>query len=120
MKKLEICVLAENTPKILEILKQNDVNALTVTESLGRGSSERPWMGGPKGHEIEFNVVNTITTIIKDSQVEEIIQFVIDSGSTSSSSGGKIFISSIDDVVDVHTKQRGVKAIFENTHVGKN
>lgn len=114
MKRLDAFIPINNTPKVLDILKQNNIKGLTVTESLGRGSGERPWMGGSTGHEVDFNVINTITIIIDDSQVEKVTKLIMDSGSTGSPGDGKIFISPIDDAVDIHTKQYGVKAIFEN------
>ena len=109
MKRLDAFISIENTPKVLATLKQNNVKGLTVTESLGRGSGERPWIGGPNGHEVEFNVTSVITIIIEDSQVEKVIQFIIDSERVGSPGDGKIFISSIDDTVDIHTKQHGLK-----------
>lgn len=107
MKRIDAFIQADNSSKVLTALKREGFEGLTITQSLGRGSSERPWIGGHEGRQIEFNAVDTITIIVEDSKVDNLVQIIIDSGDNGSPGDGKIFISSIDDAIDIHTNKRG-------------
>lgn len=111
MKRIDAFILVDNLPKILSALEQKGFDGLTVTKSLGRGSGERPWVGGAKGHKIEFNVINTLTIMVEDSKAENVVQIIIESGKTGSPGDGMIFTSSIDDAIDIHTNRRGDLAL---------
>jgi nitrogen regulatory protein P-II 1 len=111
MKRIDAFVQVDNSPKIMKALKQKGFEGLTITQSLGRGAAERPWIGGHEGREIEFNAVDTLTIIVEDSKVENAVQTIAESGKSGSPGDGKIFISSIDDALDIHTNKRGEEAI---------
>ena len=73
MKRIEAIIQSEKQKQVIDILSKSGIGGLTVTQSLGRGAGERPRIGGPKGDEIQFNSVDTIVTVVDDSQVEQIV-----------------------------------------------
>ncbi|MDQ4023797.1 MAG: P-II family nitrogen regulator, partial [Thermoproteota archaeon] len=59
----------------------------------------------------EFSVRSNIVTIVDDSQVDKVINTILDTVSTGSTGDGKIFISSISEAIDIGTKKRGEVAV---------
>jgi nitrogen regulatory protein P-II 1 len=49
--------------------------------------------------------------VIEDSQVEKVVNTILATVSTGSAGDGKIFISSVNDAVDIGTKRHGEAAI---------
>ncbi len=49
--------------------------------------------------------------VVDDSMVDEIVSIITDTAHTGSSGDGKIFVFTIDEIVDIHTKQKGVEYI---------
>jgi len=50
-------------------------------------------------------------TVVDDSVVDAVVSAITDAASTASKGDGKIFISSIDEVVDIGSKQKGTQAL---------
>jgi nitrogen regulatory protein P-II 1 len=60
----------------------------------------------------EFSVRSNIVTIVEDSQVDKVINTILDTVSTGSTGDGKIFISPISEAIDIGTKKRGEVAVL--------
>ena len=60
---------------------------------------------------IEFNVNLTIPVVVSDALVEEIENILLESVSTGRAGVGKIFVSEIDEAVDIDSGIRGEEAI---------
>lgn len=50
-------------------------------------------------------------TVVDDSLVDKVISAIIDAAGTGSAGDGKIFVTTIDDAIDIGSKQKGVHAI---------
>ena len=111
MKKIEAVIQSDRQKAVIDSIIATGVGGLTVTRSLGRGAGERPRIGGDKGEEIQYNAVDTIVTIVDDSKVESVLSAIMESGYTGTKGDGKIFISTVDDVVDIFSKEKGIKAL---------
>ena len=59
----------------------------------------------------EFSVRANVLTVVADSQVEKVVNTILDTVSTGSAGDGKIFISPVSDAADIGTKKRGESAI---------
>ena len=46
-----------------------------------------------------------------DSIVDKVISAIIDAAGTGSAGDGKIFITTVDDAIDIGSKQKGIHAI---------
>ncbi len=53
------------------------------------------------------NQSNTLVTIVDDSKVDSVVSAITDAASTGTKGDGKIFISPIDEAVDIATKAKG-------------
>jgi len=111
MKKIEAVIQNDKQKAVIDALVNQGVGGLTVTRSLGRGSGERPRIGGKKGEEIQYNAVDTIVTVVDDSQVDSIVSAISQAAYSGKKGDGKIFVSTIDNVFDIFTKEKNSKAI---------
>jgi len=66
---------------------------------------------GARSYTAEFNTKNYVFTVVDDSLVDKVISAIIDAAGTGSAGDGKIFVTTIDDAIDIGSKQKGVHAI---------
>ena len=111
MKKIEAVIQNDKQKAVIDALVSQGVGGLTVTRSLGRGAGERPRIGGKKGEEIQYNAVDTIVTVVDDSKVDSIVSAISKAAYSGSKGDGKIFVSTIDNVFDIFTKEKNSKAL---------
>jgi nitrogen regulatory protein P-II 1 len=110
MKKIEAVVPAARLDKAFAALKELDLGGYTYYDTKGRGQIPRPEMQSGRGtgtYRPEYNVNTTITVVTKDSMVNKVIDKILQSTSTGLAGEGKIFVSDVDDAVDIGTKKRG-------------
>ncbi|MGI9566776.1 MAG: P-II family nitrogen regulator [Nitrosopumilus sp.] len=111
MKRIEAVVLPSKEKEIVDALQKTGIGGLTVTLGKGRGKGPRNVKPGLGRYIERYNDVLTFFIVVEDSKVDEVVSIITDAAHTGSLGDGKIFISSIDDVVDIATKQKGEKYI---------
>ncbi|MDC8437788.1 MAG: P-II family nitrogen regulator, partial [Candidatus Nitrosotenuis sp.] len=57
--------------------------------------------------QAEYNNLVTIIPIVDESQVDHVVDAILDAANTGSNGDGKIFISTIDETVDIQTRRKG-------------
>ena len=112
MKKVEAIIKPFKPDEVREALSEIGVLGLTITEVKG--------FGRQKGHTelyrgaeylIDFVPKVKIETVIEDEQLEDVLQTIQQSAQTGKIGDGKIFVSTIDQVVRIRTGERGSQAI---------
>jgi nitrogen regulatory protein P-II 1 len=114
MKRIEAIVASERVLAVNEALKNAGVGGCTILDAKGRGKGEKPVVETGRGtgrYTSEFSVRSDIVIIVDDSDVDKVIKTIVDTVSTGSAGDGKIFISQINEAVDIGTKKRGQTAI---------
>lgn len=114
MKKIEAVVPSARLDKAFAALKELDLGGFTYYDSKGQGQIPRPEIHSGRGtgtYRPEFNVNSTIVIVAKDSMVNEVVDKILQSTSTGLAGEGKIFISDVDEAVDIGSKQRGEGAL---------
>jgi len=115
LKRIDIHTKAEHVRPIADVLKKIGVGGVTVVQIRGRGSSEVPIVTGLRGTAkfvADFNSRNLIYTVVDDSKAEEVISTILDTIESNGEKGmGKIFVTSVDDAIDLGTKVRGNQAL---------
>ena len=109
MKRIEAFIRTDMQNAVVNSLTSVGVGGLTVTKSQGRGSGERPEIQGGRGttrYVAEYNNVITVVTVVDDSKVDSVINAITDTASTGKKGDGKIFISTVDESVDITTKKK--------------
>ncbi|MBI3586392.1 MAG: P-II family nitrogen regulator [Ignavibacteriales bacterium] len=112
MKKIEAIIRPFKLDDVREALSEIGVRGMTLTEVKGYGRQ--------KGHtevyrgseyKIDFLPKIKIEIIAKDSLVENIVSTIIKAAKTGQVGDGKIFVSSVEDVIRVRTEESGEDAI---------
>lgn len=114
MKKIEAIVPHGRVDRTFEGLKQLGLGGLTYFESKGRGQAPRPKVHGGRGTTSftpEFNINALLVLVVGDSMADKVIENIVSNTSTGLAGEGKIFVSKIDDAVDIGSKTRGEAAI---------
>jgi nitrogen regulatory protein P-II 1 len=111
MKKIEAIVSTSKEKYVVDALQKTGIGGLTITSGKGRGKGPRNVKPGLGRYIERYNEVLTIVIVVDDPKVDEITSIITDASHTGSLGDGKIFISTIDEIVDISTKQKGVKYI---------
>jgi len=114
MKRIEAFVQTDKTSLVVDAIKKHGAKGLTVFSGKGQGRGERPMVESSRGTRrqvAEYNDVDSIVTIVEESKAEAIITAIINAAGTGSKGDGKIFVSTVDDVIDIGSKQKGPNAL---------
>lgn len=111
MKRIEAVIQNDKQKDVIDSIIKTGVGGLTVTRSLGRGAGERPRIGGPDGEEIQYNAVDTIVTVVDDSRVDSVLSAILEAGYSGTKGDGKIFVSDVNEVIDIFSKEKGKNAL---------
>lgn len=112
MTKIEAIVRPEKVEEIIEALGSFGHSGLTKINVEGHGKQKglvEHFRG--KEYKLPFIAKTKVEIVVKDSDVEKIIDTICEISNTGKIGDGKIFISEIKDVVRVRTKERGEKAL---------
>jgi len=109
MKRIEAFVPNIKRSAVVEAVIKAGAGGVTLVESRGKGSSERPRVGGARGtarYIAEYNRIDTITTIVDDSKVDSVAKAIMEAAHTGSKGDGKIFVVPVEESYDIATKQK--------------
>jgi len=109
MKRIEAIVKADKLDLVVNALGTIGVGGLTVTKSQGRGAGKRPDVSGSRGtatYVAPYNTTSTVVTVVDDSKVDSVISAINNAASTGTKGDGKIFITRVDEAVDIATKAK--------------
>jgi len=119
MKKIEAIVRRERFEQVDAALKAIGINGLTVEEVKGRGRTRMVttiYSRGVWTKEDEYIRHYKIEILVGDNEANRVINAIMSSASTGAAGDGKIFVTSVDEVVDIGSKQSGEQAIdIENS-----
>ncbi|HEY7735056.1 MAG TPA: P-II family nitrogen regulator [Nitrososphaera sp.] len=114
MKRIEAVIPSARLDKAFAALKELNLGGLTYYDTKGQGQIPRQEIHSGRGtgtYRPEFNVNATIVIVTKDSMVTKVIEKIFESASSGLAGEGKIFVSDVDDAVDIGSKQRGEQAL---------
>ncbi len=114
MKRVEAVIVTEKCSAVIDALKKIGVGGITFVDGKGRGAGQREAIHGSRGTTRfvpEFHPRTSLMTVVDDSEVEAVISAITNAAGTGSKGDGKIFIFSVEDVVDIGTKKRGNDAL---------
>jgi nitrogen regulatory protein P-II 1 len=114
MKEIGIYVIADDLPKVMDILRKRKVGGLCFYEIDGRGRTKREevpemvrsYMTGKKIAP-EFVKRTKVETVVTDSSVKEIVEDIITNLGSESNPRGMIFVKEVSNAYEIGTKQSG-------------
>ena len=112
MKKIEAIVKPFKLDEVREALSELGVTGLTVTEVKG--------FGRQKGHTelyrgaeyvVDFLPKVKVEVVLADSMVERAIEAIVKAARTGKIGEGKIFVTTVDQVIRIRTGESGEAAV---------
>ena len=112
MKKIEAIIKPFKLDEVKEALHDIGLQGITVIEAKG--------FGRQKGHTelyrgaeyvVDFLPKVKIELVLEDSLVERAIEAILQVAATGRIGDGKIFVSTIDEVIRIRTGETGIDAI---------
>ncbi len=112
MKKIEAIIRPEKLEDVQAALDEQGFHGMTASEVKGRGEQRGivlQWRAGD--YRVEFLPKVKLEIIVEDEEAEQVVDLVCEEASTGKEGDGKIFISPVEDVVRVRTRERGGEAL---------
>ena len=112
MKKIEAIVRPHKMDDVREALHEAGVLGMTITEVKGIGR-QKGHTETYRGSEYEINFVPKVKLeiVVPDNVLQKAISIIIKSSKTGEVGDGKIFVSTIEDVIRVRTEESGESAL---------
>lgn len=104
MKQIEAIVQPEIRDKVVKAIKKTGVGGITVSHAQGQGAADPPLVG-------QYFSKERIVTVVDDSKVDDILNSIAQVACTGTKGDGKVFVTNVEDALDICTKERGAKAI---------
>lgn len=112
MKKIEAVIKPFKLEDVKDALAEAGVTGMTVSDVKGYGRQQghsELYRGAE--YVVDFLPKIKIDLVVKDEMVETVINAIVNSAKTGKIGDGKIFVSSLDEVVRIRTEERGNEAV---------
>lgn len=112
MKRIVAIVRPEKLEPLKEALFAANISGMTISQVSGCGN-QHGWKEYFRGTEVILNMVPKVRfeIVTEDDETEEIVKIILDTARTGEVGDGKLFISSIDEVIRIRTGERGSSAV---------
>ena len=112
MKKIEAIVRPEKLEPLKDALFKEKIKGMTISQVQGCGN-QLGFKEFYRGSEVLINMLSKIKfeIVVDSKQVDEIIDVIVNVSQTGEPGDGKIFVTSLDDIVRIRTNERVVAAI---------
>ncbi len=112
LKKIEAIIRQEKLDEVRIALEAEGFVGMTVTEVKGRGSQKGitlEWRAGQ--YRVEFLPKLKIELVVDAFDAERAIKAIEEAARTGKAGDGKIFVSTVDNIIRIRTGERGRKAL---------
>ncbi|ADQ07854.1 nitrogen regulatory protein P-II [Caldicellulosiruptor kronotskyensis 2002] len=112
MKKIECIIRPEKLEEVKDALNQLGIKGMTVSQVMGCGL-QKGRTEYYRGVEININLLPKvkIELIVKDSEVDRIVDTIVKVARSGKIGDGKIFIYNVENAVRIRTGEQGETAI---------
>ena len=112
MKKIEVIIKPFKLEDVKDALVEIGITGMSVydVKGYGRQQGHSELYRGAE-YVVDFLPKIKIDIVVKDDMVESVINAIVGSAKTGKIGDGKIFVSSLDEVVRIRTEERGSEAV---------
>ncbi len=112
MKKIEAVIKPFKLDEVKDALQELGVKGLTVTEvkGFGRQRGHTEVFRGVE-YQVDFVPKVKIEIVVDEDMAAEVVDAIAESAATGKIGDGKIFVSTLDEVIRIRTGERGATAI---------
>ncbi|HMN25833.1 MAG: P-II family nitrogen regulator [Ignavibacteriaceae bacterium] len=110
MKEIKAIIRPFKLLKVIEALQQiKTLPGVTISEIIGFGKEE------PKDSILNENVFyvprTKLEVVVEDKIADEVVNVIQQAAFTGNPGDGKIFITTVDDVIKIRTNEHGIAAV---------
>jgi nitrogen regulatory protein P-II 1 len=112
VKKIEAIIRPEKLDEVRRALEASGYPGITITQIEGHGKQKgvtRQWRG--EVYKVDLLPKAKIEIVASDKDQEKILSAIQKVAGTGSVGDGKIFVSTVDEVLRIRTGERGEKAL---------
>ena len=112
MKRVVAIVRPEKMEALKQALFAADVSGMTITQVHGCGN-QHGWKEYYRGSEVLVNMVQKVKfeLVVDDDAVPGLVDLICDVAATGEVGDGKVFISPVEEVVRIRTRESGPSAV---------
>ena len=112
MRRIIAIVRPEKLEPLKEALFAADVSGMTIAQVMGCGN-QHGWSEYFRGTEVLLNMLPKVKfeLVVEDSAVEELVELICETAATGEVGDGKVFVSPVEEVIRIRTRERGKQAI---------
>jgi nitrogen regulatory protein P-II 1 len=113
MKKIECFIRPEKVQPVKDALTEKGIKGMSIYQVKGRGNQGGIWVTGRSGkYCVQWIDKIKLEIVLSDNtNVEEIVNIIIEKARTGKPGDGKIFITPVEDAIRIRTKERGEKIL---------
>ncbi|WP_420545986.1 P-II family nitrogen regulator [Nitrosopumilus sp.] len=104
MKKIEAIIRPGLRDAVVTAIKKVGVGGISVHSIQGQGSQNPPLVG-------QYYSKEMIICVVDDPKLDDILNAISDVACTGTKGDGKVFVTTVDDALDLCTKKRGTTSI---------
>ena len=111
MKKIEAIIRPEKLMDVKRKLSDSGFPALTTYDVRGTGKGKGLTMKALDGSEIKIELLpkQKFELVLNDEDLEKALEIILEEAKTGQIGDGKIFITTVEEVITVRTGERGPK-----------
>ena len=112
MKKIEVIIKPFKLEDVKDALVEVGITGMSVydVKGYGRQQGHSELYRGAE-YVVDFLPKIKIDVVVKDEMVESVINAIVNSAKTGKIGDGKIFVSSLNEVIRIRTQERGSEAV---------
>lgn len=112
MKRVVAIIRPEKLEPLKDALFAANVSGMTISQVMGCGN-QHGWSEYFRGTEVLLNMIPKLKfeLVVADEAVDSLVDLICDTASTGEVGDGKIFISPVEEVIRIRTRESGEKAI---------
>ena len=104
MKKIEAIIQPGSRDAVIAAIKKIGVGGVTVHQVQGQGAQDPPLVG-------QYFSRDMVICVIDDPKLDDILDAIANTACTGTKGDGKVFVTTVDDALDICTKKRGTMDI---------
>jgi len=113
LKKIEAIIREDKLNDVKEALHEIGIVGLNVFEIRGHGRQGGITLAGRSGtYQVDMLTKIQVNIILSDRNLDETIEAILKSAYTGASGDGLIFVSPVEEVIRIRTRERGYDAVM--------
>ena len=114
MKRLEAIVKSDKLSSVVAAIQSAGAKGVTVTNIKGKGSADRPMLRSGRGTaqiRAEYNEMDSVMTIVDDSEVSKVVSAITESCYTGKNGDGIVVVTDVVEVINIASKATNSDAL---------